>query len=339
MSDLPNPDTQSRRNSPIAPAEGAATDPTTPEQAVDEIRAQLEAQTRERDEAQNRAAQAERERDEARTRAATTETSAWASQEQAVDSELRALGTVVEQAKNAIETAQAAGDGRAVAEAFDKLADARAAMRDLGNRKNWLGEQKKRAETAPPPSRQTGHRVVTPGGAMENVTVDAKQWMDEHPRFYNDPAYYNHAVAAHSTAVAQGNAEGSPAYFRALSEAMQRFEQFEAYERGEPGNGNTQMNGRQPPANTQRRMSAAATGAPVSRATTPVSRDGTPDPLSIARSLGDGVTVSDLREFARINGYGKDEAGFQRYLKDQKEIADIARVGGDTGMRVDGVWR
>jgi hypothetical protein len=176
------------------------------------------------------------------------------------------------------------------------------------------------------------------------VASAAKQWMDAHPRFYSDPGYYNHAVAAHSTVTADGIQEGTPAYFRALDDAMTRFERFEAYERGGESNGGEQVNGQQqqPPQRQgqPRRAPASSMGAPVSRSSAPsYSQNGQVDPLAVARRLGGTVTVDDLREYARINGYGRDEAGFQKYLKDQDEIYQIERSGGDTGLRYDGVYR
>jgi hypothetical protein len=335
MSDVPNGDLLTRQP-------GTATSPppehdnSSPEQAVEEIRAQLDTERRSREAAEADARNATREAADAKARATAADTGAWAAQEQAVDTGLKAQASLVDQAKRTIAEATAAGDGSAAAEAYQLLAEATSNLGRLNDRKAWLESQKTQRQTQPaqqPASNAV--RVTTPGGAME-VDPASKQWMDDHARFYTDGAYYNHAVAAHSTVVADGIQPGSPAYFRALTDQMQRFERFEAYERGEAQpNGN----GQQPMPQHRSQPRASSMGAPVSRSTTPVSRDGTHDPLAIARKIGANVTVDDLREFARVNGYGRDETGFQRYLKDQQEIADIERTGGDTGLRVDGVYR
>lgn len=352
MSDLANPELLTRQpglpssggdGGGAAPIDTPQRDANSPEQAVEEMRAQLDAANRAREQAEAREHAAAREAAEARTRATTADTNAWTAQEQALDTAFKAQNTAIEQAKIAIANAQAVGDSMAVADAFDQLATARANLMDLTGRKAYLESQKARRQAEPQQPqgnvRTGGATVRTPGGVMDNVPPAAKQWMDEHPRFYDDPSYYNHAVAAHSTVTADGIQEGSPAYFRALSEAMQRFERFEAYERGDHQQ-QTSNNGHQQMQTPQRQQPRASSmGAPVSRTSTPVSRDGTPDPVSIARNIGANVTVDDLREFARVNGYGRDEAGFQRYLKDQQEVFDIARAGGDTGLRVDGVYR
>lgn len=343
---LPNPETLTRQpGRPSIGGDGDATvidrepDVVTPEQAVEEARQAREAAERERDQARVREQAAARERDEAQRRATEAGSQAWTAQEQGLDHSIQAQTALAEQAKNAIANAQAAGDHVAVADAFDKLAEARANLRALNDRKAWLSTQKtQKPAQEQQPGRADGAAVTTPGGTMQ-VAPAAKQWMDSHPRFYSDAGYYNHAVAAHSTITADGIQEGTPAYFRALDDHMTRFERFEAFERGDGGDQvNTQQP--QPRSTSHRRASAASMGAPVSRSSAPaVSANGQVDPLAIARRLGPAVTVDDLREYARINGYGRDEVGFQKYLKDQDEIYRIDQAGGDTGLRYDGVYR
>lgn len=348
MSGLPNPDALTRQ--PGAPSVGGAESPEiTPEQAVEEARQAREAAERDARAAREQATTAQRERDEARARATDAGSQAWAAQEHAVEQSIAAQSALADQAKAAIATAQAAGDHIAVADAFDKLAEARAALRDLGNRKTWIAQQKQQPQQPQPqpqPQRQQaqdgGLEVTTPGGAMR-VSSQVKQWMDEHPRFYNDPTYYNFAVAAAQTATADGMQEGSPAYFRHISNEMQKFEHYEAAQRGDHQLGENMNGQQQPPRTAAPQRRASSMGAPVSRSSAPAANaNGAIDPLRVAQRFGGGVTVDDLREMGRIAGFMKsprDEEGFQRYLKEQEEIYQIERAGGDTGLRADQVYR
>jgi hypothetical protein len=343
---LPNPETLTRQ--PGAPSAGGEVPQTiefdeqiSPEQALEEARAQKQAAERERDNARAREATLQRERDEALSREAQAGTRAVTAQEQALTTAITAHTNIVEQAKIAYANARAAADTMAETEALEQLTDAKAALRDLNNQKSWLEQQK----TAPV-ARQTqpdGVTVRLPNGASMQASHEAKAWMDEHPRFYEDRAYFNHAVAAHQSIKDDGIAEGSPAYFRALSDHMQEYERYEAFRRGDIKESpmQEQQNGR---TRQQPRISAAAMGAPVSRGTQPTQRSGgVPDENAIARKIG--CDVSDLRDFARISGftaqrYGGDAtAAYNAYLKSHQEIGEIERINGDTGLRVDGAWR
>ena len=334
MSDLPNPETLERQ--PGAPSSGADnfdTGVVTPEDAAAEAKAAQEALRQERDTSR-------RERDEALARERASVAREFSSREQTLTTTIQAQENIVAQAKRAIAEAQANGDPVAMTDAIEALSDAKASLKMLGEHKINLEGQKGRQPEQQRSADNGMVRVKTPGGDIA-VAPHAKQWMDSHSRFYNDTTYYNHAVTAHGAIVADGIQDGSPAYFRELDARMQKFEQFEAFERGEhtPPAKDTNMN-----SNNGRRMPASAMGAPVSRQPAQSSnRSGAPDATTIARHLG--CDVNDLRDFARINGYTKDRykgdenAAFQAYLASHQEIIDIQRSGGDAGMRVDGVYR
>lgn len=339
MSGLPDPNLLTRE--PGRPSAGGDGGEITPEQAVEEARQARETAERERDQARAREQEAARQRDEAQRRATDAGSQAWTAQETAVEQSIAAQNEIIKQARTAIATAQAAGDHEATADAFDHLAEARATLRDLGNRKAWIAQQKTQQ---PPPQAQSqaqesGVEVRTPGGSMR-VTPQVKAWVDDHPRFANDPTYYNFAIAAAQTATADGIHEGTPAYFRHINSELAKFEQYEAAQRGDQADPQS-MNQPRNPAPSQRR--ASSTGAPVSRSSAPIrDTNGAIDPLRVAQRIGQNVTVDDLREMGRINGYMKDlrdEAGFQRYLQAHEEIHQIERAGGDTGLRSDQVYR
>ncbi len=320
-------------------ASGEATETVRPEDAL----AEAVQKTQRADAAlaaeRSRSEALQRERDEARTHAATAGAEAVSSRDRSIDSSIASHTTAIEAAKRDIVAAQSANDAVATADAYDRLADSRAKLNTLQGQKEWLAAERTRVAAAPRQQQAdaTKVRVSTPGGAMEVDPAD-KQWMDANPRFYDDGDYYNHAIGAHGRIVADGVRPGTPAYYRGLSEAMKKFESFEAFERGEeqPARGGQAVN-------TQRRgSSAAATAAPVSRQLGDYGRrNGGGDERSIAQHLG--VTPADLKDFAKIAGYrdkkGEPGSGYARYLSDQQEIRDIARSGGDTGLKVEQNYR
>jgi len=321
MSEARNPDHLTRQ--PREPSRGGddADVQKTPEEALAEAREAQRAAEEQRDAAHAREQAVTRERDEARSRAETATGQAVSAHEKAMLDSIEHHKGAAEQAKAAIANAQAAGDPVAVAEAFDKLADSRAELRLLDQQKRYFETERERQKTAQPTGPQSGQEITTPGGTLR-VSEQVKRWTDTHSRFYNDKSYYNHAIGAHQTAVADGMTEGSPAYFRALDDAMTKFERYEAFERGE-----LQPEARQ--VNDRPRRPASSMGAPTSRSTESRSSRGEPSETAIAQRLG--VTPTDLREYARINGY-RGEEGYKRYLADHQEIIDIERQGGKTGL-------
>lgn len=305
----------------------------TPEQALAEAQeAQRQAEARAQA-AEARAQATARERDEARGREQAAGADALTSRERSIIAGIETATSAADRAEQAIAIANAAGDSAAVAKAFRELAAAQAHLGRLSDQKAWFEGERERLKNQPPPQQPQPagdvYEIQTPGGVLR-ASPGVKAWVDRHPRFSSDNSYYNHAVTAHGAAVAQGYQEGSPAYFRALDDAMTKYEKFEAYERGE-------LQREEPRVQTrQQRPGPTTTGAPVSRETTAPRPSGTPDPRTIASWLG--VTEADMREFARHNGY-RGEAGYQLYLKEQDTIRNLERQGEPTGLVVDRVYR
>lgn len=340
MSDLPNPETISRQPGAMGRVSAEPEESITPEQAVAEANAAREAAEQRAERERAAGETAARERDEARALAHTANAGALTAREQAIETAIASHTANVEQARAAIASAQAAGDNIAVADALDRLADSRFALRDLGNQKAYYADQKTRQPAVE--QQRSGVVVRTPGGEHE-VSTASKSWMDENPRFYNDPAFYNHAVGAHQTILNDGIKPETPAYFRELNKRMEDFAQFEAYQRGEH---NINQRTEQHVAQSKPQPRASSMGAPVSRGTQrSTNANGVPDAQTIAQRLGGGLTVDDLREAARFAGYTRqrgfesDQAGFERYLKDQDEIHQLERSGQPTGLVTDTVYR
>ena len=306
----------------------------SPEEALAEAQEARRIAEEERDAAQAREAAAARERDEARGSEQKATGDALSARERSILSDIGTQNAAIQAAKTAIANAQAAGDAVAVAEAFDNLADARAKLGRLNEQKEWFDAERERLKEQPRAAPATGHQIKTPGGNL-TVSAEVKSWADRHPRFYKDATYYNHALGAHQATIASGTLEGTPAYFRALDEAMAKYERYEAFERGElRQEGQQQMaQRRQPPASSM--------AAPVTRgAVTPSRGTGQPSATAIAQHLG--VTVPELQDMAKINGfkagrsYKTDAEGFAAYLKEHQDIIDIQKAGGDTGLHHEG---
>jgi hypothetical protein len=314
----------------------------SPEEALAEAQEVIQQAEERAQRAEAQAAAASRERDEARTREQSATAETVSARERSIMADIDTQKSAASQAEQAIATAQAAGDAVAVAAAFRALASAEAKLDRLSGQKSFFDSERERLKTQPVQQQAqpvaSGYKVSTPGGEM-SVNADVKTWMDQHPRFYNDPGYYSHAITAHSAAVADGYREGSPAYFRSISEKMEQFEKFEAFERGELQQERQVNTIRQKPP-------ASSTAAPVSRGgvASERSRGGAPNAEEEARSIG--VTVEDLREAAKWNGFvaGKkgyksaDEA-FSAYVKDLREIREIQSRGGDAGLKTNAVYR
>lgn len=305
----------------------------TPEQALAEAQEAQRRAEQERDAARAQAQATARERDEARIREQSAGADALTSRERSIIAGIETATSAADRAEQAIAIANAAGDSAAVAKAFRELAAAQADLGRLSDQKAWFEGERERLKNQPPPQQPQPagdvYEIQTPGGVLR-ASPGVKAWVDRHPRFtdVSNPGYYNHAVATHGTILQQGYQEGSPAYFRALDEAMTKYEKFEAYERGEREEPRVQTR--------QQRPGPTTTGAPVSRETSAPRSSGTPDPRTIASWLG--VTEADMREFARHNGY-RGEAGYQLYLKEQDTIRNLERQGEPTGLVVDRVYR
>lgn len=313
--------------------------------SAEEAAAQARAEV---DRANARAAEAERRATEEATRRTAAEAqvreaqvNTFGAHESRVLSAIDAQNRIIDGAKAALANAFQSQDGMALAEAQSQLSAAHAALAQLNAQKEWIGQEKVRQEAEarrPAPQQQQnvdGVFVDTPSGRFA-VSATDRDWMDKHPRFYDDNEYHQFAIAAHSTIERSGVRPGTPAYYRELDNAMTRYERLEAADRGEDvhsnGNGSAApMSQRQ----QQRRAPASSFAAPASRATAPQQRgNGVMTALQVARRIGPGVTEEDVAQYAKIAGMS-----LESYLKEQSEIAELERTGQPTGMRTDEVYR
>lgn len=313
-------------------------DQISTEDALAEAKAELEAERRRASDAEAREREAQVRAHTAETRVTEASGAALTAQERQLEAALSAEQARLTNAKAALTAAFNAQDGVAVADAQAEIADATAAIRQHNTAKQWFENEKARqAEEArrAPPQHQQGNlvQVRTPGGNVA-VSPQTKQWMDQHSRFYEDKAYYNAALQADSTLVADGIQRDTPAYYRGLDEQMKQFEEFEAYRRGETMPADPPISQRQ-----QQRRSLSPVSPPPGRSTTPrSSSNSAPTWRDAARIIGGDVNETDLREYARINGY-KGDAGFEQYLSEIVKTSELERSGESTGMIVDSVYR
>lgn len=351
MSGVPDADTLTRQ--PRQPSLGTIDiiepERITPEEALAEAKAELARETARADANDRSAQEAQRIRHAAEARLQQADQAILSSQERTIASSIHAATTTIERAKSDLVAAINSGDPVAQADAQGRLSMASAELTTLSGQKAYFENERARAveeaKRAPPPDQVGKISVNTPGGTLA-VGASDKDWMDKHPKFYSDPTYYNHAIAAHTTVVNDGAQPGTPAYYRALDAEMSEFDRYEAFKRGEPVNDQNNLSQRQ----QQRRQPASSFGAPVSRASAPRNDSRAPSADQVARQIGPGVNESDLRDAAKWAGYergkfynGKrfdsDESAFQQYLSDQSEIASIDRMGGETGLKRDQNFR
>lgn len=333
--DLPNADDLTRQ--PRGPS-GGGNEQISAEDALAEMREQLERATADKLVAERSAHEERQGRVAAETRVTEATGTALTAHERQIEANIETQKGIVDRAEASIAQAYGAGDPVAIARAQREMAEATARLTSLSDQKSWLDNEKARqaAEAKRVPVQEATRgavRVTTPGGDLEVSPTD-KDWMDKHSRFYSDGDYYNHALTAHARIERDGIRPGTTAYYRELDTAMQKYEAYEAHERGDAPV-NDGLSQRQ----QMRRAPASSMAAPVSRASAPRQQsNGALSAAQVAQYIGPGVTEADLREYARINGL-KGEEGFQRYLAQQTEIINLDRAGADTGLRSDAMYR
>ncbi len=156
----------------------------SPEEALAEAKEAREEAEAEARRARDETTAAQRERDQALSRERTATAETVSARERNIISGIEAQKATADQAKRDIAIAQSAGDAAAVAEAFDKLADAHSKLGRLTDQKEWFDAERERIKAQPETQEQTspaGVEVSTPGGRIR-VAESAKGWMDS-PQF------------------------------------------------------------------------------------------------------------------------------------------------------------
>ena len=149
-------------------------------------------------------------RETAERRAAQAEHRASAGDVAAVDAGISRLNSDIAAAKAELKAAAEMGDFDKQAEAYDRLAQARAQQVRLDEAK---ADVEVRRITAPPPSDPVE-------GFLRQFDAPTKQWLRDHPDELREMALNPNGkrakkiTAAHNDAVAEGYQEGAPDYFQ-----------------------------------------------------------------------------------------------------------------------------
>lgn len=205
---------------------------TQPDPAVEDLREQLKAVEAREAAEKTRADTEAKRRTDAEAEAARLRESETASRAETVDSQLDAVANAIsaarsesDSAKRDLAAAGELGDWTKVAEAQERLADARAKMLTLGQSKNDLEQAKKT-----PPQREAV-RQPTPSADphetfIQSRTPATQTWLRKHMDVLRDPQLNAIAVGADAEAQRRGIAPDSAEYF-ALVETRLGYRQEE----------------------------------------------------------------------------------------------------------------
>lgn len=170
-----------------------------------------------------RAEQYQREREEALQRAQVTETEVAKARKESVQSQYDAVSTALaaaqneaESAKRDIKTAIANADGDAQADAYERLATARANITKLEDGKFEL----EAAMKAPPPEQRQPQRAPTVDEVIDNMEVPrvAKDWLRQSPQYLTNPRLNLKLQNWHHEAIEAGNEPFDAGYMRYFNE-------------------------------------------------------------------------------------------------------------------------
>ena len=199
------------------PEEKPATPAPTLDDGIEEIKARLAEEQRQREEAQRRAQEDRRRALDAEQRATGAQTETRAAQVSLLNSAIEVRKQAREAAKARMQEAYAAQDFAAVTDIQDELAQNSAELLQL--------EQGKRAlESAPKPvapALRVSDPVAELSQSMEQGGFTrSAEWVRKHPEFVRDPQKYQKMLAAHNLAVADGIAPDTDAYFDSVETTL-----------------------------------------------------------------------------------------------------------------------
>lgn len=282
------------------------------------MRSQMEAAERATKEANERAANAERERDVARTQVETTKTTLAKSESEKIITHETAIISRVETATAEVENAE-----RALEEAIDTgksakeqirlqkmLAESVYKLKGAEGAKIHFDNWKEREKNKP---------VVTETAKTSGYSDPAQRWIDARPQFKTDKNYKRLAEGAAVEVENSGVKPDTPAYFRAIEEAL-RDAGFNADPHSEGATMTTST--------IKKQASGTSTAAPASHDSATAGASGG----NAAQEKRSGSKVVKLDENQRnraIAQYGKnstfklpDSEAYQRYAARLLEIKE-----------------
>jgi hypothetical protein len=182
----------------------------TPEEMVEQLKAQMAEKDTEIASTRARAEAAEKERATATSKVTVAENDVIATRENAYVLALEKTQSDLDRAKQQLEDALAGGDTKAVVEAQEALSDAKYDVRRIKDEQKAFDGWKKQEEAKKAAAPKTP--VISPA---------AKTWIDEHPQFETNKRYRAIAIAAHEEALENGVRADSKAYFDYINGALE----------------------------------------------------------------------------------------------------------------------
>lgn len=238
----------------------------TPEETIEQLKAQIADKDSAIEKERARAETAERERHASDNKVKTAEVDAVTTRESAYVLAIDKTKGDLESAKRELKEALAGGDTDAVVEAQDKINDARYHLNRIGDEKKVFEKWK-----------ETQSKVTS----KENngVSPKAQEWIDEHPQFNTNKRYKAVAIAAHEEAIEKGCRADSKAYFDHIDGALE-----------EMGFG-TNSTARSDDKSIRKQAAASSVAAPASHETAETAKRGrtrtlTPSQLEAAEICG-----------------------------------------------------
>lgn len=187
-----------------------------PEDAVAELKSQIERSNAERAALVERAEKAERAAQESAGHASTSVEGQIVARKAANDAAISEAQANLDSFKRQLREAKSSGDVDAEVDLQDQLNDARlklnAANWEKGNFEKWetgYRENQKKAATAPKQATQD-----------QQFTPEENEWIAKHPKFNSDPDYQAIAAAAASRALQDGCDRKGKAYFERIERAL-----------------------------------------------------------------------------------------------------------------------
>lgn len=186
----------------------------TPEQSIDELKAQIEKANQERDELKQRVEKAE----------ATTLTTVQQAkinnailQEQKLESDEAALQDQIKELRRQKKEARESGDVDAEDDIDEKLAEARFNAQQMRGYKEQLKRFKESVQNEPKP------RDPDEAWTMDDIkeySPKAKEWIGQHQEYLTDRSFREKATKAHYLAGLEGIKDDTPEYFAFIEEKL-----------------------------------------------------------------------------------------------------------------------
>lgn len=186
----------------------------TPEESIEELKAQIEKANREREELKQRVEAAE----------ATTLTTVQQAklhnatlQEQKLESDEAALQEQIKELRRQKKEARESGDVDAEDEADEKLAEARYNAQQMKGYKEQLKRFKESVQKEPQP------RDPDAAWTMDDIkdySPKAKGWIEQHQEYLTDKSFRERATKAHYLAGIEGIKDDTPEYFAFIEEKL-----------------------------------------------------------------------------------------------------------------------